>query len=295
VKCIIVTGEVNTEHTSLLITFGFGNGGGKAGAHSVPVGSRPVWWFVSILLPKLSPSALRGMVVKPSILLPLDSANGAGSVASWLSSINPVEHASHRHHTFNFRIEARVLSESTCPLACRPPSPVIWRNGQDLTIAPPMPLRNEIEEGAVHITQDGGTVSAEKRGFDDGIAAGGKMPGTGELYDDPTGEFDAGGGEILRFGRALRERPSLREAITGNLDDNGEVQRPECQIHEMDSEVQQAASSRERSVIKPGFVGAVCIVKDEAGGVDLTQCAVVDEAPDVCHGFRRAIGELDAE
>src|SRR5437879_1356192 len=106
-------------------------------------------------------------------------------------------------------------------------------------------------------------------------------------------QFDIGKGEIFDLG-SIRQAQSmaLTKQTAADLTHRWEVECPQCQVHQMNAQVDYAATTGHCSVVVPRFVGTIRIVKTKVSGVDLAQRSLPYEFPYRPHRPREPINEI---
>ena len=108
-------------------------------------------------------------------------------------------------------------------------------------------------------------------------------------------KIDARRREILHLSRAVAERRAFDEEAARNFFDAREIQRPEREVHKVNAEVNDAATSGKFRVGEPRLVRAVCVVKNDVDGENAAERALANQFVNLLHARGVAIREVHAQ
>src|SRR5690606_32828827 len=108
-------------------------------------------------------------------------------------------------------------------------------------------------------------------------------PRTGEARRLAGPKLNGCDGIVRDLRQTFEKLLTLREQLAINIRDYWEIQCPQKQIHEVHAEIDDATAARLSRVIEPGLVRSIGIVKDQFGGIDLTDHVLPHEVADLLH------------
>src|SRR5690606_6347302 len=104
--------------------------------------------------------------------------------------VDGVQYRRHVDDTGDFRVEAAVVAEPGRPGHCSAATPGIRWRSQLFAGSAAIAEGFEVVKRAVDIAQLGAAAAAEELRADHGVAAGRRMPGTGEVDHGTAGKLD---------------------------------------------------------------------------------------------------------